>query len=67
MTLQLWLLMTLVIFGASVAGQLMRGRRVRWGLALIPPLFFLAAGLVLIKVFIPKILAAGQSAAQKTE
>jgi hypothetical protein len=67
MTLQLWLLMALVIFGASAAGQLMRGRRVRWGLALIPPLFFLGAGLALIKVFIPKILASGQSAGQKTK
>jgi hypothetical protein len=64
MTLQLLLLMALVIFGATLAGQLMRGRRVRLGLALIPPVLFLGAAFLLMKVVLPGMQKAGMQAVE---
>lgn len=65
MSLELWLLFSGLVFAAGVVGQLIRGRRVRWGLALVPPVLFLAAALVLTKVVIPKMQGAGMQAVER--
>lgn len=65
MTLELWLLGAGVIFVAGVVGQLRRGRRVRWGLALLPAVMFLMAALVLTKVVIPRMQGVATRAVER--
>ena len=65
MTQELWLVGAGLVFAAGVLGQLRRGRRVRWVLALVPPVLFLAAAIVLTKVVIPKMQGAGMQAVER--